>query len=298
MGSVLSLSLNAVLLGTFIACSVEMIEMVVIVFGVGAIRGWRSTTIGAVSGLVALIAIVVALGQAVQLIPIDVARVVIGALLLTFGLQWYRQGVLGVAADGFTGGGGEEVDVSGDAPGAGVDWTAFTLAFKGVFLEGLEIAFIVVAFGTGGVGKGTSSGGGFASAYTGALASFLLIWALGFAAKSRLERVPGRSLKFGVGGMLATFGTFWTLEGLGVHWPGEDLSLLWLYALYLGSTLAFMFAVRAGVFGGRPTEGGVPADDRPTSDAERSGDLAYAHAGPSAGGDAANRGAAPTTEEG
>ncbi len=255
MSSFISLSLNAVLIGTFIACCVEMIEMVVIVFGVGAIRGWRSTSIGAVSGLVILVGIIVGLGRAIQLIPIDLARIVIGALLLTFGLQWYRQGVVGVAADGFTGGGGEEVDASSDSAGGALDWTAFTLAFKGVLLEGLEIAFIVIAFGTGGMGHSSSSSGGngFASAYTGAMASFLLIWALGFAAKSKLERVPGRALKFGVGGLLSTFGTFWTLEGLGAHWPGEDLSLAWLYALYLGSTAVLMLAVRHGAMGPRPT---------------------------------------------
>lgn len=257
MGSVLSLSFNAVLIGTFVACCVEMIEMVIIVFGVGAIRGWRSTSIGALSGLVILIGIIIGLGRAIQLIPIDLARMVIGSLLLTFGLQWYRQGVIGVAANGFTGGGGEEVDAAGGSPGGALDWTAFTLAFKGVLLEGLEVAFIVIAFGTGGMGNSSSGAGhnGFASAYTGALASFVLIWALGFAAKSKLEQVPGRVLKFGVGGLLATFGTFWTLEGLGVHWPGEDLSLAWLYALYLGSTVLLMLAVRGGVMGPRPATG-------------------------------------------
>ncbi len=256
MGSFISLSFNTVLIGTFIACSVEMIEMVIIVFGVGAIRGWRSTSIGAVSGLVILVGIIVGLGRAIQFIPIDIARVVIGALLLTFGLQWYRQGVIGVAAEGFTGGGGEEVDASGGSTGGVLDWTSFTLAFKGVLLEGLEVAFIVIAFGTGGMGNNGSSGAvgnGFASAYTGALASFLLIWTLGFVAKSKLEQVPGRVLKFGVGGLLSTFGTFWMLEGLGVHWPGEDLSLVWLYALYLGSTVLLMLAVRRGVMGPRPS---------------------------------------------
>jgi uncharacterized membrane protein len=121
------------------------------------------------------------------------------------------------------------------------------LAFKGVLLEGLEIAFIVVAFGAGGHGYG--------SAYAGALAAFVIFGGLGFAAKGQLEKVPGRTLKFAVGGLLSTFGTFWTLEGLGVHWPGDDLSLAWLYVLYLGATVALMQAARAGWLGPAPRRG-------------------------------------------
>ena len=249
-----SIGFNAVSIGTFVASSVEMIEMVIIVVGVGAIRGWRSTSVGAVSGLVILVGIIAGLGQALQLIPINTVRIIIGALLLTFGLQWYRQGVVGVAADGFTGGGEEEeVDAASGERRGPIDWTAFTLSFKGVLLEGLEIAFLVVAFGAGGTGQGSSSGASsYPSAYAGALAAFLIIGGLGLAAKGRLEQVPGRVLKFGVGGLLATFGTFWTLEGIGVNWPGNDLSLAWLYPVYLGSTFALMYATRAGRLGPRP----------------------------------------------
>ena len=253
----------SVVISTFIASCVEMTEMVIIVVGVGAARGWRSTGVGAGSGMVILVGIVLGLGRALSLIPINVVRVIIGALLLTFGLQWYRKGVIGVAADGFTGGGGEEVDASGGSRGSGLDWTAFVLSFKGVLLEGLEIAFIVVAFGASGgtgsssAGSGTTSGS-FTSAYIGAAAAFVLIGALGFAAKSRLERVPGRTLKFGVGGLLSTFGTFWMLEGLGVHWPGSDLSLAWLYAVYLASTFALMYAVRSGALGPAPAGAAPP----------------------------------------
>jgi uncharacterized membrane protein len=270
-----SIGLNAVLVGAFVASSVEMIEMVIIVVGVGATRGWRSTLIGAGAGLVLLVGIILGLGQALQLIPINVVRVIIGSLLLTFGLQWLRKGVVQVAADGFTGGGGEEVDASGDRRGSVVDWTAFVLSFKGVLLEGLEIAFIVVAFGAG-------SGHGYGSAVVGALAAFALFGTAGFIAKGRLEQMPGRTLKFAVGGLLSTFGTFWALEGLGVHWPGEDLSLIWLYALFLSTTFALMAAARAGLMGPAPRDkreqgndggSGAPAypDDRSAGD-ERSDD--------------------------
>ena len=125
-----------------------------------------------------------------------------------------------------------------------------------VLLEGLEVAFIVVAFGAGGGNHGsggTASGAsGYGAAYIGAAAAFLFIGALGLLAKRQLQRVPGRTLKFGVGGLLSTFGTFWALEGLGVHWPGDDLSLALLYALYPSSTFALMFGVRAGVLGPVP----------------------------------------------
>lgn len=266
MGSSLAISVVA---GTFIASAVEFTEMVIIVVGVGATRGWRSTIIGALAGFVILIGIIAGLGQALQLIPIGTVRIVIGALLLTFGLQWYRKGVIGVAADGFRGGGEEEEQAGGEgAAGGAIDWTAFVLSFKGVLLEGLEVAFIVVAFGAGG-GGGTSGGfasGSYLSAFIGAIAAFLVIGGLGMAAKSRLEKVPGRTLKFGVGGLLSTFGTYWTMEGIGVHWPGAKLSLAWLYAVYLGSTLALMYAVRAGWLG--PPPGGNVPDPGPDASGE------------------------------
>ncbi|HET9718764.1 MAG TPA: peptidoglycan-binding protein [Solirubrobacteraceae bacterium] len=242
----------SVLIGTFIASSVEVTEMVIIVVGVGATRGWRSTWIGAGAGLTVLAGIIAGLGQALQLIPIDVVRVIIGALLLTFGLQWYRKGVIQVAADGFSlGTEEEEVDSSGDTSGA-IDWTAFVLSFKGVLLEGLEVAFIVVAFGAGG-GRGNSGSGSYGAAYVGAAAAFVFIGVIGLIAKRQLERVPGRTLKFGVGGLLSTFGTFWALEGLGVRWPGGDLSLAWLYGLYLASTFGVMYAIRRGSLGPVPS---------------------------------------------
>ncbi|HET8978732.1 MAG TPA: peptidoglycan-binding protein [Solirubrobacteraceae bacterium] len=241
----------SILIGTFVASSVEVTEMVIIVVGVGATRGWRSTWIGVAAGLTVLAGIIAGLGQALQLIPIDTVRIIIGALLLTFGLQWYRQGVIQTAADGFSGG-TEEEEVDAGPGGGGVDWTAFVLAFKGVLLEGLEVAFIVVAFGAGGGSSGGTGGGSYGAAYVGAAAAFVFIGILGFAAKRRLQNVPGRTLKFGVGGLLATFGTFWSLEGLGVHWPGGDLSLAWLYALYLSSTFLLRLAVRAGAFGPAP----------------------------------------------
>lgn len=246
------ISLGAVLVASFIACSVEVTEIVIIVTGVGATRGWRSTIVGALSGLVVLAVIVGGLGQALTLIPIDPLRVVIGGLLLTFGLQWVRKGVIGVAADGFRGGEPEEEGAADDGPGNDglLDWTSWLLAFKGVVLEGLEIAFIVLAFGAG--SRGSATGGSYGQAYAGAVAAFVIIGGIGLVARGSLEKLPGRVLKFGIGGLLSTFGTFWALEGLGVHWPGERLSIVVLYGVYLATTFALAQAASMGWLGPRP----------------------------------------------
>src|SRR6266852_9854396 len=140
----------AVLITTFLASPVEAIEMVTIVVGVGATRGWRSTLVGAASGFGVLAVVVIVLGAALSRVPIGPLRLIVGALLLTFGLQWFRKGVMRVAARGFAGIGGvvheDEAEMWTEPR---IDWTAFTLAFKGVTLEGLEIAILVVAFGAG-----------------------------------------------------------------------------------------------------------------------------------------------------
>lgn len=268
--------MGAVLIGVFVASAVEVIEMSIIVVGVGAARGWRSTLIGGAAGMLVLAALAIGLGQALSLIPIDVVRVVIGALLLTFGLQWLRKGIVRVSSQGFWGGGAEESAAEAGGGGA-IDWTAFVLSFKGVLLEGLEIAFIVVAFGAGNGG-----GSSYFQAAIGAIAAFLLIGAVAIWARSRLEAVPGRTLKFAVGGLLTTFGTYWAMEGLGVHWPAAKLSLAWLYAAYLLAAFVYLWAVRRGLLGPAPPatgagEGnGVPAASRVESPEEPGGDGAGA----------------------
>ena len=231
------MNLSAVLAGTFAASAVETVEMVTIVVGVGVTRRWRDTLTGAVSGFLVLAALVAGLRQALALIPISLVRIVIGALLLTFGLQWLRKGIRQVAAQGFWGGDEEEQAEPG-AGGRAFDWTAFVLTFKGVLLEGLEIAFIVVAFGTG--------SGNYLSALIGAAAALVLIGTAGILARGQLEKLPGRTLKFGVGGLLTTFGTFWSLQGLGAHWPGGDLSLAWLYPAYLAVSFGSLMLARSG----------------------------------------------------
>ena len=133
---------------TFLASAVEAIEMVAIVIGVGMIRGWRASLVGAGVGLLVLVVLSVGLGTALTSIAMDTLRLVIGALLLAFGLGWLRKGVTRVAAKGLAG--DEEVveDNGSREQRLGLDWTGFVLSFKGVLLEGLEVAFIVVTLGS------------------------------------------------------------------------------------------------------------------------------------------------------
>ena len=222
-----------VLISTFLAASIEVIEMVAIVVAVGVTRQWRGALAGTLAGLVVLAVLVAALGTALQQVPLSPMRVVVGALLLTFGLQWVRKGVLSVSRYGWAEGIGERQVEEG--VGSGFDWTGFLLAFRGVSLEGLEVAVIVVAFGAGDHAIG--------SAAIGAAGSVLLVGALGAASYRFVARIPRRALQLFVGALLTTFGTFWANEGLGADWPGRDLALLWLGAFYVAAALVLVRVV-------------------------------------------------------
>jgi uncharacterized membrane protein len=214
---------GVVLLTTFLASAVEAIEMVVIVLGVGATRGWRSTLLGAVAGFALLAVIIAVLGLALAAVPIGPLRAVVGTLLVLFGLQWYRKGIARVAARGLAGV-SEEVVEEDDIPSSGIDWVAFVLAFKGVLLEGLEIALIVVSFGL--------AAGQLGLSVVGAAAAVVVIGAFGFALKGIVTRIPRSLLQLVVGTLLTSFGTFWSLEGLGVSWPQSDLDIVALLVVY------------------------------------------------------------------
>jgi uncharacterized membrane protein len=219
-----STSVVPVLITTFLASAVEAIEMVTIVVGVGATRGWRSTVIGTISGFGVLAVVIAVLGVALQRIPIGPLRLVVGALLLVFGLQWYRKGITRVAARGFAGIGGQDPEEAEVWKGQGMDWTAWFLAFKGVVLEGLEVAFIVVAFGAGANQMGTAIVGG--------VGAVVIVGGIGLALHQTVRRIPRSFLQLIVGTLLTTFGTFWSLEGLGVDWPGSDLAIVGLLVVY------------------------------------------------------------------
>lgn len=221
---------GVVLLTTFLASTVEAIEMVIIVVGVGAARGWRSTLGGAAAGFAVLAVVVSVAGVAISAIPIGPLRLVIGALLLLFGLQWYRKGIARVAARGLAG--MSEIQVEAAHVARGVDWTAFVLSFKGVLLEGMEIAIIVVSFG--------ATAGRTGIAVIGGVAAIVVIGLVGFAVKGPVTRIPRSLLQLIVGTLLTSFGTFWSLEGLGVAWPQSDVDIFALIVFYATTALLYI----------------------------------------------------------
>jgi uncharacterized membrane protein len=225
----------------FLACAVEMVEALTIVLAVAVTRGWRSAGWGIAAALGALAAIIAALGPALATIPIDSLRVVIGALLLIFGLQWLRKAILrasGLKAlhDEAAIYQNEVALLSADGERPPHDWYAFTVAFKGVFLEGLEVAFIVVTFG------GAQHNVGIAA--LGAAAALVIVVIAGAFVHGPLTRVPENTLKFGVGVMLTSFGTFWSAEGAGVSWPGGDAALLVLIAFVVATAFVLVAVLR------------------------------------------------------
>jgi uncharacterized membrane protein len=232
------------LLSVFLACAVEAVEALTIVLAAGTSRDWRSALMGVGGGLVVLAAIVAALGSALTVIPIGALRLVVGGLLLVFGLQWLRKAILRAAGlkalhDETAIYARQRAAARGAAGGsrfAVPDWYAFTLSFKGVLLEGLEVAFIVVTFG--------ASQGNVALAVLGAAAAVLVVAAAGVAVRGPLARVPENAMKFAVGALLTTFGMFWAAEGAGAHWPGADAAILALLAFTLLLSLAAVAILR------------------------------------------------------
>jgi uncharacterized membrane protein len=216
---------------TFLASAVEAVEALTIVLAVGVVRGWRSTLVGVGAATLVLAALVAVLGPALRVIPIGTLRFVVGALLLAFGLQWLRKAILRAGgykplrdeASAFQ---REREQAGAAARGtARIDWYSFTVAFKGVLLEGLEVVFIVITFG--------STQGRLGLAAAAAAVAVVLVVAVGAVVRGPLERVPENSLKFVVGVLLTSFGIFWGGEGAGVAWPGSDLAILAIVA-FLG----------------------------------------------------------------
>jgi uncharacterized membrane protein len=231
-------------LAVFAACVVESVEALTIVLAVGVTRGWQATLRGAAAGLLVLAAIVAVLGPALTVIPIDVLRLVVGGLLLVFGLGWLRKAILraaGVKAlhdeDAIYARERAAAQQAGTHTGGVlVDAYAFTLAFKGVLLEGLEVAFIVLTFG--------ANQNNIPLAVVGAAAAVVLVAGVGIAVRAPLARVPENTLKFAVGVLLTSFGIFWGVEGAGGHWPGSDAALLGVVAFVLATAAAAVWWLR------------------------------------------------------
>lgn len=214
----------------FLASIVEGVEALTIVLAIGTTRGWRSTRYGVWAAIAALAIIVAVLGPGLTAIPINVLRIVVGGLLLIFGLQWVRKAILRASgyiplhdeAAIFAKTTAKSHDSKAIKRGVIDDWYAFTVAFKGVLLEGLEIAFIVITFG--------ASQHSVPLAVVSAAIAILVVVAAGIKVHKPLSRVPENTLKFVVGIMLTSFGIFWGSEGVGIQWPGGDAALLGVIA--------------------------------------------------------------------
>ena len=214
------------ILTVFVACAVEAVEALTIVLAAGLTREWKSTFQGMAVALLVLAVVTAAVGPAIAFLPLTALRLVVGALLAIFGLQWLRKAVL--RATGYKALHDEasaylrEVAAAKAAPKTakrGVnDWYAFTLSFKGVLLEGLEVVFIVITFGDNQHNLGAAA--------IGAAAAIAVVTLTGIAVRAPLAKVPENWMKFAVGVMLTSFGTFWGAEGAGVSWPGNDGALL------------------------------------------------------------------------
>ncbi len=239
-------SLVFLFIAAFLACAVEAVEATTVVVAVGVTRSWRAALHGVGAGVVVLAAVVAALGPAIASIPLNPLRLVVGALLLIFGLGWLRKAVL--RASGYKALHDEDTafakqraaaEAAGTAPRGGLfggDSYAFTLAFKAVVLEGLEVAFIVVTFG--------ANAHNIPLAALAALAAILLIVAVAIKVRGPLSKVPENTIKYAVGILLSSFGTFWGAEGAGAHWPGSDASLIGIIPAILILSVATVALLR------------------------------------------------------
>ena len=218
------------IVAVFLASAVEMVEALTIVLAVGLTRGWRPALAGVIVALATLGALVVILGPAlIHLVPLSTLRLVIGGLLLIFGLQWLRKADL--RASGLKAKHDEDAifdeqvaELSTAPRTTGLDAAGFTVAFKGVFLEGLEVVVVVLTLGT------TSHQLGVAA--LAATAAVVVVGLVGVILARQLSSVPENAMKMAVGVMLVSFGSFWAGEGVGVHWPGSELAIPVLVAVY------------------------------------------------------------------
>ncbi len=221
----------------FLGSLVEAVEAMTIVLAVATVRGWRPAGLGVLAGLALLVLMVLVLGPVVDRAPLQALQLIVGILLLLFGMRWLRKAILRAAGlvplhDETTTFATEAMDLREKVrrKEARLDWLAGLTSLKAVVLEGLEVVFIVIAVGAG--------RGLLIPASIGALAACALIAVVGLVVHRPLARVPENTIKFAVGVMLSAFGMFWTGEGLGVRWPGEDIAIVAFAALFL--VVAFM----------------------------------------------------------
>ncbi len=215
----------ALLVSVFLACAVEAVEALTIVLAVGSTRSWSASLYGCAAATLALALVVAGFGPALTQLPINALRVVVGALLLIVGLQWLRKAILRAAGlkalrdeNAAFARASAATRAAGARAVAGVDAYAFVVSFKGVLLEGLEVAVIVLTLG--------ANQHHVPLAAAAALAAVAIVALAGFAVRAPLARVPENTMKFAVGVMLISFGTFWGTQGAGAAWPGGEVALL------------------------------------------------------------------------
>lgn len=220
----------------FLASLVEVVEAFTIVLAVATLRGWRPAALGTVGALAVLGAIALTLGPLLDRVPLHLLQLVVGILLLLFGIGWLRKAALKAAGviplhdeDAIFAAETAQLSEEARRRKTSLDWIAGITAFKAVLLEGMEVVFIVIAVGAGRGLLGPAS--------LGALAACALVLLVGTVVHRPLSRVPENTLKFGVGVMLSAFGVFWTGEGLGIEWPGHDLALFVFAILFLSTGL-------------------------------------------------------------
>lgn len=248
--------MNAVTWGlviaVFVACIVEMVEATTIVLAMGFTRGWRSAFAGTACALVALAAFTAIAGYALATwLPEAALQLVIGTLLLIFGLQWLRKAIYRVSGrkalhdeDAIYADEVKAASEAGAASSTGIDMFGFMVSFKGVFLEGTEVVFIVLTFGL--------SAGNVPAAVYGAAAAVVLVLIAAILVRKPLSMVPENTLKFGVGLLLTAFGTFWSIEGLGIFrsghhslgFPGADFAILYFLAATIALTWVLIWVLR------------------------------------------------------
>ena len=232
-------------LSVFLACTVEAVEALTIVLAVGTVRSWRSSLYGVGAATLALAVLIAALGPALSAVPIGALRVIVGGLLLVFGLQWLRKAILRAAGlkalHDELGNFAQETERArlagaGTRPRESFDGYAFTVSLKAVLLEGLEVVFIVLTFGANQHRVGLAAAA--------ATLAVVLVIAVGFAVRAPLARVPENAMKFAVGIMLTSFGAFWSAEGAGARWPGGDGALLVIIPALALASLAMVALLR------------------------------------------------------
>jgi uncharacterized membrane protein len=239
---------GALFVAVFLACAVEAVEATTIVLAAGtAHKSWRSALLGMGAGLGVLAVVVAALGPAVTAVPLRGIRLVVGSLLLIFGLQWLRKAILRAGgqkalhdeAQIFQDELAAAVAANAERRGVVSDWYAFTLSFKGVVLEGIEVVFIALTFG--------SNQHDIPLAALAAVAAVVVVAIAGVAVRAPLSRVPENTMKFVVGVMLTSFGMYWGGEGAGATWPGSDSALPAIVAAVAILGVALTAALRRNV---------------------------------------------------